>query len=226
MGRKRIGLSRPNLPVPSGRVGKSGGLEAPGPKKGPAGGTPAPGPPGGPGAQKKDNLGQPWDLAYQNAVNAANTRFQNQQLDYGTRRTLAEQDFGLGAYADAAVNPYSRAALLRQSYDQSVKGTRNRAGRQIFSGSYELAQRGNERNYAKASDQLRREYESAMADITREEVDDRGQAERDIEGAGFSLLGREAKEEIEPQPVPPGGRKRRQRRNQVRNAVNRNRGRR
>jgi len=152
----------------------------------------------------------PWDVTYANTVNAANTRFANQQLDYAARKVLAEQDFGMGAYADAATNPYSRAALLRASYNTAVRGTRNSAGQQLYSGSYELGQRGNEADYAKSYDQLTREYLGTRADLDRQEREDREAREEKKAEAGWDRLQRASEEEPESDPVKEAVRKRRQ----------------
>lgn len=78
--------------------------------------------------------------------------YQQGQLDY---------NYGYGA--GGAADPYSRAALLQESYKRNVLGTTNSmaASGQQYSGSAGRAQNENARQYSIASDANRRAYDDA-----------------------------------------------------------------
>lgn len=85
-------------------------------------------------------------------------------------RGRVENDYGLGADAS---NPYSRAKLLEQSYQQNQRGTDSsyaNAG-QLYSGAYQSAKNYDARNYAIGQDRLQREYQGAKDQITKGSLD-------------------------------------------------------
>lgn len=74
-------------------------------------------------------------------------------------------NYGLGQYgADAATNPYSRAALLQKSYDQNQRRTQNAmaASGQLYSGSTQNARNFNTGNYGQARDSLQKDFDARM----------------------------------------------------------------
>ena len=92
-----------------------------------------------------------------------NLAIANADASYSTG--VAEQTFGYGA--SGAANPYSRAALLQESFTRAKRGTLNSAGNQLYSGAYGRAQDENARNYSIAEDANRRAYDSAIYGINR-----------------------------------------------------------
>lgn len=86
------------------------------------------------------------------------------------QRGQIENDYGLGADAS---NPYSRAKLLEQSYQQNQRGanTSYASQGQLYSGAYQNAKDYNARNYAVGQDRLQREYQGAKDQITKGSLD-------------------------------------------------------
>jgi hypothetical protein len=72
-------------------------------------------------------------------------------------------DYNYGYGAGGAANPYSRAALLQESFKRNVLGTTNSmaASGQQYSGSSGRAQDENARRYSIQSDANRRAYDDA-----------------------------------------------------------------
>lgn len=89
-----------------------------------------------------------------------NLNLANQDATY--QRGQLEQEFGYGA--SGAANPYSRAALLAESFKRDKLGTTNSmaSAGQLHSGAYGRAQNENQRNYSIASDQNRRAYDQSV----------------------------------------------------------------
>jgi hypothetical protein len=86
------------------------------------------------------------------ALSNANTTYQQGYLD---------QTYGYGD--TGAANPYSRAALLQESYQRSQLGTTNNyaARGQLYSGAYDRMQGENQHQYSIAEDANRRQYDQA-----------------------------------------------------------------
>lgn len=118
----------------------------------PAGSPPVPGQPpvGGP----------PIDPNYEAYVLGANRNITLGNADAAYQKGDLEQTYGYGA--SGAANPYSRAALLRESFQRAKLGTTNSAGNQIYSGSYRQAQGENQHQYSIAEDANRREYDRSV----------------------------------------------------------------
>lgn len=92
------------------------------------------------------------------AIGNADATYQRGQL---------EQSYGYGA--SGAANPYSRAALLEESFKRSKLGTTNSyaSSGQLYSGAYGRMQGENERQYSIGADQNRREYDQAVYGVNR-----------------------------------------------------------
>jgi hypothetical protein len=73
-----------------------------------------------------------------------------------------QQEYGYGE--TGAANPYSRAALLQESFQRSKLGTTNNyaAGGQLYSGAYGRAQGENQRQYSIGENANRRAYDQAV----------------------------------------------------------------
>lgn len=109
--------------------------------------------------------GPPIDPQYEAYALSANRNVALGNADAAYQRGQLDQTFGYGA--GGAANPYSRAALLEESFRRSQTGTQNSyagAG-QLFNGAYRRMQGENQRNYSIASDQNRRQYDQAQYGI-------------------------------------------------------------
>lgn len=92
---------------------------------------------------------------------------ENEDTYNRTQATIDDQErglgigYGLGRFgADAASNPYSRAALLQRSYDQNQRATTNTmaARGQLYSGATQNAADLNAGNYSSAYDALSKDF--------------------------------------------------------------------
>lgn len=129
----------------------------------------AQGPPKGvPAAQqapaKQEGLvgGPPLDWQQQAYGLSAGRNLALSNADAAYQTGYLDQEYGYGA--SGAANPYSRAALLEESFKRSKLGTTNNmaSAGQLYSGAYGRAQNENSRNYSIASDQNRRAYDRAQ----------------------------------------------------------------
>lgn len=98
---------------------------------------------------------RPWDAAYLSSENTANTKYNNSILGLDAKKLGVEQDYGLDAgFNDYKANPYSRAALLEQTYQRANRAAGNSlaAAGQLYSGAsqnaetYNREHNGQERN--------------------------------------------------------------------------------
>lgn len=74
--------------------------------------------------------------------------------------------------ADLASNPYSRAALLQQSYNNQRRGTTNSyaSAGQLYSGALQNAQEENLRGYGQGLDALKKERQGLLDELLRDRV--------------------------------------------------------
>ena len=106
--------------------------------------------------------GPPIDPAFEAYRAAAGRNVSLSDAEAKYQQGALSNEYGIG---DSS-NPYSKAALLQESYNRSKLGTQNSVGgNQIFSGSYQNAQGENDRNYSIGSDALKRAYGQASHGI-------------------------------------------------------------
>lgn len=147
----------------------------------------------------------PWDAQYNSSVGGADQRYADKMAYLGSQRVLAQQGYGIDVgFNDYANNPYSRAALLRKSYDTAVRGsnTSYAARGQLYAGSLRNAQNANRSGYDQSYDSLNRDYLAALGDIDREKTSAKEDRERAIEEAGWQRLQGAQNEPLEPQTAP------------------------
>lgn len=94
------------------------------------------------------NLGNAWDTYQQGRI---------------------EQDYGLNDTSD----PFAKAALLQQTYQNSRRGNTNSmaAQGQLYSGALQNAQAGAERSYNQGYDQLKRGRQDALDQLLKGKLD-------------------------------------------------------
>ena len=190
--RQRAGIA-PNRPA--GRGGGTGG-----------GGVPGPG--GSAGAVAPGRAPTPWNSAAENIVNEARRNYLDSQGNFELARKEAEQDYGLApGFNDYKANPYSRAALLEQSYQNANRGTTNSAGLQLYSGSTSNALAGNRSTKDLNYDNLSRAYNEALGGITKGETEAKERkAEEEREAEWRRIEAAEASEpDSEASPAGGGG---------------------
>lgn len=131
---------------------------------------------------------QPLDPAVASAQVAANRNVAVGDL-YGTwQQGNLDQDYGFGA--GGAANPYSRAALLQESFRRSQRGTTNSYASQgqLYSGAYNRMQNENQRNYDIGYDQRRRDYDRQSGDIGFGRLENYANAGTGVDETKFNAL--------------------------------------
>lgn len=135
----------------------------------------------------------PWDSQYELSAAGARQKYANTVNNLGLKKTATEQDFGLGnGYNDYQSNPYSRAALLEQTYQKANRGTGNSyaASGQLYAGSLSTALDANRQAEAQSHDSLEKEYRNALQSIRDEEVAAKNAEIGELGEAGWNRLER------------------------------------
>lgn len=90
----------------------------------------------------------------------------NTQADINQQEQDVKRQYGL----DDPTDPFSRAALLRQSYQNRVRGTTNSyaANGQLYAGSEQNAQNSNATNFTQGQDALRKAQDGQIANLERQ----------------------------------------------------------
>lgn len=203
------GLGRAT-PAPSpGRVGQARGFTSP---------SAQPGPGGSAGAAAPANVAPtPWNSKAEQIVSGARKSYLNASANFDLSEQQAKQDFGLDpGFNDYQSNPYSRAALLEESFKSANRGTMNSAGLQLYSGSTSNRLGANRSAYGQSRDELAKAYRDALGEISAGRAKAAEEkAEREQEAAWERNAAAEA---VEPEAMAaPGGsgrRKKQQRKQQ------------
>lgn len=148
-------------------------------------------PPSGPPAVNAPSI---QDATYNDAISRG-WRDLGYVTDYvAGQQGLLRNDYG---YADDNFtvdpsNPFSRASLLKRSYDQSAAGTRTdyAARGQQTSGAYGRAQSENNFNFQQGSNALQNSYLSALAQLTLQQQQAQGTYGDVVAGAAGDALQR------------------------------------
>lgn len=137
--------------------------------------------PGGAAAAPTGETALPVDPSYLAAYNAATSRRDTSLAGLAQQRSSGLSDYGFneGSYDPSAAgfgaltvdpnNPFSKAALLKQTYDRSRRATGQTmaAGGGLYAGSYQNAQDAVNRGQLGAEDTLQKSLERFLAQNTR-----------------------------------------------------------
>lgn len=162
--------------------------------------TPPPAPPA-----PKPAPHMPWDAQFELASAGAEKGYGDKQAYLGSKRLITQQGYGMDpGFNDYANNPFSRAALLRQSFDSATRGTTNSyaAGGHLYSGALHNAQGANRSSYDQNYDSLNREYLTDLGDIDREGAQALEDREGKINDAGWQRLQTAQSQPLEPETSP------------------------
>jgi hypothetical protein len=144
----------------------------------------------------------PPDATYDQQVAAYGQRRDDTIAGYEGQKTSALADYGYGATYDAdgnvasltvdPNNPYSRAAQLKRSYDQSKTGTTNSlaARGQLYSGAMTNAQDANDRGYLQGQNDQQESLGAILAGIIGGERTARTDYQTNAAGAYGERVGR------------------------------------
>lgn len=163
------------------------------------GGPAAPGAPGPPPALAQ----KPWNAQYERAAGAAEKNYGDKLSNLGAQKVISQQNFGIDpGFNDYANNPYSRAALLRKSYEANAKGDTNSyaARGQLYAGSLANAQEADQGNYNQGYNTLNKEYLANLGGLSQEGARAKETEENEINEAAWRALEVAQGEPIEPVP--------------------------
>jgi hypothetical protein len=147
----------------------------------------------------------PWDSQYELSAAGAEKNYGDSMAYLNSKRLQAQQAYGIDpGFNDYANNPFSRAALLRKSWDTNVRGTTNSyaAQGQLYAGSVHNAQHANRFNYDQGYDELNRSYLADLGQIDREGAEAAERREAAINDAGWQRLQSAQDDPLEPQTSP------------------------
>jgi hypothetical protein len=148
----------------------------------------------------------PWDAAAAGTEASALKRREDTLSGLGARWTLEQQEYGLeGPYADYKNNPYSKAALLQQNYDNARRGTTNSAGLQLYAGSSINAQNANTNHYGEGRNALEKAYAADFAQNRAERLEAENGYQEAIDNARWEAVQAALKAEPEAAPEAGGG---------------------
>lgn len=112
-----------------------------------------------PQAQPVDPAAEQRKILIQQQLGDTNASIDQQETDL-------KRQYGL----DDPTDPFSRAALLKQSYQNRVRGTGNSyaAQGQLYSGAIQNAQNANATNYQQGTDALRKAQDAQIGNLERQ----------------------------------------------------------
>ena len=138
----------------------------------------------------------PWNLRYEGTVGQINTSLLNTETDINAAEARTRRDFGF----DDLTNPYSRARLLEDTYQQNKRSSAISMGRHLYSGSFQNAQDATLQNFQQGQHQLRTEYDDTISDLIRRRVAAKNEAAAGIGSAEAQRL----EDALNQEPSDPG----------------------
>ena len=172
----------------------------------------------------------PFNLATQNAINEGRTQRDQTLAGLRVQGLATQQAYGLeGPFADAATNPYSRAAQLQKSYEQAQRGNLNSsaAAGQLYAGSFQNARQATRADLDQKMDSLWKDYNADRFETRQEGIEARQDFRTLKANAPFEAIADALKEDPEAMASPRRNQRQRnnrpnnRRRNQIRRNVNR-----
>lgn len=132
--------------------------------------------------------GRPLDWQEEAYKLSANRQMALGNLDATYQRGVTDQEYGYGA--TGAANPYSRAALLEESFKRAKRGTTTSmaSAGQLYSGAYGRAQGENDHQYSIASDRNRRDYDQSVYGINRGQAQNAAAYGLGVDDEAFAAL--------------------------------------
>jgi hypothetical protein len=141
-------------------------------------------------------------------VAGAHNKYANTITNLGVKKTATEQDYGLTqGYNDYQSNPYSRAALLEQTFQKAQRGTGNSyaSSGQLYAGSLDNAYSANRGARDQEHDSLEKQYRNALQELRDEEVNAKNEEIDAINGAGWARLQRAEEDPLDSSTAPEAG---------------------
>lgn len=162
---------------------------------------------GGPATTPTPYSPAPWDSAEQLSDAGADAKYNNALLNAGYKKTAYETEYGLDpGFNDYTANPYSRAALLEQSYKRADRSSGNSlaAAGQLYSGASQNAESYNREHDAQERNSLEATYRKALQGVGEEEAGALNTREEERAAAKWKAVEAAGSAELEPQTAPAG----------------------
>jgi hypothetical protein len=142
------------------------------------------GTPGAPGGAPANPM--PWDAAYEGASDAAIANRDASYASIDNAVTAAKQSYGFDDLSD----PFSKIALLKESFANAQRGSTNSmaAAGQLYSGALGNAQNANQHNYDVNYDATRRSYDQTLGDLAARRTQAKNTADDTIAGANLTRV--------------------------------------
>jgi hypothetical protein len=194
--RRALGVQKPG---PAGNASRAYllNLWAPKPKPKPAaparptGPAVTPGIPAAPGTPSA-----PWDTQFENTRALLGNQRDQSLTNIDLQEAQAKTRYGLEDVSD----PFSRAAMLTRSYQQSRTGASNSlaARGQLYAGAYQNEMGTQDYNYNQSRDALGKEYSDLIQSLIQKRQAARGAYDTGVLGAGADRLDRALAQPLEP----------------------------
>lgn len=149
--------------------------------------------------------GTPWSSAEELSNAGADAKYNAALLNLGYKRQAYQQEYGLDpGYNDYKANPYSRAALLEQTYRRANRASGNSlaAMGQLYSGASQNAETYNRENNAQERNALESTYRKALQGVNEEEAGALATREEEKAAARWKAIEAAANAELEPEAAP------------------------
>lgn len=147
----------------------------------------------------------PWDSAEQLSDAGADAKYNNALLNAGYKKTAYETEYGLDpGFNDFKANPYSRAALLEQSFQRANRASGNSlaASGQLYSGASQNAETYNREHDAQERNALEGTYRKALQGVNEEEAGALSTREEEKAAAKWKAVEAAGAAELEPTTAP------------------------
>jgi len=159
-------------------------------------------------ASPKPYSSAPWDAAEQLSDAGADAKYNNALLNARYKKTAYGQEYGLDpGYNDYKANPYSRAALLEQTFQRANRASGNSlaAGGQLYSGASQNAETYNREHKGQETNALEGSYRKSLQGVNEEEAGALTNREEEKANAKWKAIEAASAAELEPDTAPGGG---------------------
>lgn len=159
------------------------------------------------GAPAPQANAQPFSSAYELTKAGAEKQLEDTRAGLAYKKTATESEYGLDPGSnDYATNPYSRAALLEQSYQRANRGSVNSgaASGQLYAGSTQNSQGYNRDARDLEHNNLSSSYQKALNAIREEGTAAENLEREKIAEAGWKRLEASENAALEPEASPEG----------------------
>lgn len=152
--------------------------------------------------------GTPWSSAEELSNAGADAKYAAALTNLGYKKLATEREYGLDqGFNDYKANPYSRAALLEQTYQRANRASGNSLASmgQLYSGASQNAETYNRENNSQERNALESTYRKALQGYTDEEAAAKATREEEKAAAKWKAIEAASNADLEPEAAPAGG---------------------